>query len=280
MRQEIAVFELQKLSGEPLAPVSFASRSPVTIEEKAAAPAKATVAPAANSPIRFQDRRLLCLFFDMTSMQPPEQLRAQEAAIKFLQSQMTSSDLVEIMTYTTSIKVVQEWTDDRDLLISTLKKLTLGEGSDLADVASTSADEGDDSGSFAADDTEFNIFNTDRKLTRARRRRAQAQHFSRKESADLFLERHRENGRRESVADQGDRQRRGARQRLFLSRWTRAAWSRCRPAATRRRPRRAAPASSPERSSRAFATASTIRRKRWSPSRPTPAARPCSTPTI
>ena len=162
--QKIAVFELQKLSGEPLAPVSFASRSPVTVEEKAPA-AKATVAPAVNSPIRFQDRRLLCLFFDMTSMQPPEQLRAQESAIKFLQSQMTSSDLVEIMTYTTSIKIVQEWTDNRDLLISTLKKLTLGEGSDLADAASTSGDEGDDSGSFSADDTEFNIFNTDRKLT-------------------------------------------------------------------------------------------------------------------
>ena len=48
------------------------------------AAAKAYVAPAKNSVIKYQDRRLLCLFFDMTSMQPPEQLRAQEAAIKFL----------------------------------------------------------------------------------------------------------------------------------------------------------------------------------------------------
>ena len=97
-------------------------------------------------------------------MQPPDQLRAQEAAIKFLDSQMTSSDLVEIMTYTTSIKVVQEWTDDRETLITGLRKLTIGEGSDLADMAATAADEGDDSGSFVADETEFNIFNTDRKL--------------------------------------------------------------------------------------------------------------------
>ena len=50
----------------------------------------------------------------MTTMQPPEQLRAQEAAIKFLSTQMTTSDLVEIMTYTTAIKVLQEWTDDRE----------------------------------------------------------------------------------------------------------------------------------------------------------------------
>ena len=171
VRQNVYVFELQKLGGEPLAPVSFLASAPKTIEERtasAAKPAVAAVKPAvaapALGPIRYQDRRLLCLFFDMTSMQPPEQLRAQEAAIKFLSTQMTASDLVEIMTYTTSIKVVQEWTDDRETLMSELHKLTLGEGSDLADTAATSADEGDDSGSFTADETEFNIFNTDRKL--------------------------------------------------------------------------------------------------------------------
>jgi len=166
VRQDIRIFELQKLSGEPMIPLSFSTREPGTVEEKATpAPKPASVAPAVNSAIRYQDRRLLCLFFDMTSMQPPEQVRAQDAAVKFLRSQMTSSDLVEIMTYTTAIKIVQEWTDDRDSLISTIKKLTLGEGSDLSDMASTSADEGDDSGSFAADETEFNIFNTDRKLS-------------------------------------------------------------------------------------------------------------------
>jgi len=166
VRQELRVFELQRLDGELLTPLSFASTAPRTLEERAAAPAKpAMVAPAVNNAIRYQDRRLLCLFFDMTSMQPPEQVRAQDAAIKFLSSQMTKSDLVEIMTYTTAIKVVQEWTDDRDALVSTIKKLTLGEGSDLSDMAATAADEGDDSGSFAADETEFNIFNTDRKLS-------------------------------------------------------------------------------------------------------------------
>ena len=139
-----------------------------TLEERdaAASAGKAVVAPTANSSaIRYQDRRLLCLFFDMTSMQPPEQLRAQEAAIKFLESQMTSSDLVEIMTYSTNIKVVEELTADRELLIETATKLNLGEGSDLAATAATTADEGDDSGSFTADETEFNIFNTDRKLS-------------------------------------------------------------------------------------------------------------------
>ena len=144
VRQDIAVFELQQLSGEPLAPVSSGTTAPRTLEERAASSAssgRAVVAPTANNPIRYQDRRLLCLFFDMTSMDPPEQLRAQEAGIKFLQTQMTAADLVEIMTYSTAIKVVQEWTDNRELLIETLRKLNTGEGSDLADIAGTSADE-------------------------------------------------------------------------------------------------------------------------------------------
>jgi VWFA-related protein len=165
VRQDVRLFELQKLDGEPLTPMSFASTATRTIEEKAPA-TKGPVAPAPNSAIRYQDRRLLCMLFDFTSMQPPEQLRAQEAAIKFLESQMTSSDLVEIMTFNAKIKVVEEWTDDRERLIATLKKFSLGEGADLAgDLAATAADEGDDSGSFVADETEFNIFNTDRKLS-------------------------------------------------------------------------------------------------------------------
>lgn len=156
VRQDIRVFELQKLSVEPLTPMSFAFTLPATAEP---------IAPAVNSPIRYPDRRLLCLLFDFTSMQPPEQLRAQEAAIKFLESQMTASDLVEIMTYNARLKVVEEWTDDRQRLIAALKKFSLGEGADLAGMAATDAEEGDDSGSFAADETEFNIFNTDRKLS-------------------------------------------------------------------------------------------------------------------
>jgi VWFA-related protein len=170
-KQDVSIFEPQTLSSEPLTPVSFEDNSPKTLETRGApapvAPAKpkpVVAAPAAGV-IKFQDKRLLCLFFDMTTMQPPEQLRAQEAAIKFLDSQMTASDLVEIMTYTTGIKIVQEWTADRETLITALKKLTLGEGADLADLAATTADENDDSGGFVPDETEFNIFNTDRKLS-------------------------------------------------------------------------------------------------------------------
>src|SRR6185369_5814776 len=169
VRQKIQVFELQNLASELLTPASFTNtNAPRTIEEKAAATAAApTPAPSAAKPgpIRYQDRRLLALFFDMSSMSQPDQIRARESAIKFLESQMTSSDLVSIMTFANKLKVVEEFTDDRERLITTLRKMALGEGAELADVAATGAEEGDDSGGFVADDSEFNIFNTDRKLS-------------------------------------------------------------------------------------------------------------------
>lgn len=164
--QQITVFDQQDLSSDPLAPMSFTER-PRTLEERAPTPAPGasvnTQAP--RDPKRYQDRRLIGLFFDMTSMQPLEQARAQEAAIKWVQTQMTAADLAGVMTFGSKFRMVQDFTDDRDLLIQTLRGLTLGDSSDLAGMAATAADEGDDSGAFVADQTEFNIFNTDRKLT-------------------------------------------------------------------------------------------------------------------
>ncbi len=279
--QDIRVFELQRLSGEPLTPLSFASTMPRTIEEKGAAPVgKAVVAPTPNNPIRYQDRRLLCLFFDMTSMQPLNNWCAQEAAIKFLQSQMTTSDLVEIMTYTTALKVVQEWTDDRETLITTLNKLTLGEGSDLADLAATAGDENDDSGSFTADETEFNIFNTDRKLTALEDAARKLSIFPEKKALVYFSSGIGKTGVENQSQIKADRKRRRARQRFVFIPLTREAWWPRRPVATHPRLPRAAPASSAGPSSRASATALTTRRRRWSRSRPIRAGRRCSIPTI
>src|SRR5207248_9429394 len=112
----------------------------------------------------YKDRRLLAFFFDFSSMQPSEQIRAKDSALKFLEQQMTGSDLVAILTYSNRLRVVQDFTDDRETLISTIRGFRIGESSELAQDAPTGADDTDDSGGFTQDDTEFNIFNTDRKL--------------------------------------------------------------------------------------------------------------------
>src|ERR1051326_1209013 len=162
--QSIGPFEMEKLANDLLPPSAPVTAAPKQLEVRTA---PLPPQPGQSSPglqTHHPDRRLLALFFDMTSMPQFDQLRAQENAIKFVKTQMTSSDLVEIMTYGTKLNVVQEFTGDRELLLSQLQKLVIGEGAELADTAATGAEEGDDSGSFAADDTEFNIFNTDRKL--------------------------------------------------------------------------------------------------------------------
>ena len=121
------------------------------------------------------------------------------------------------MTFGSKFKMVQEFTDDRDLLIQTVKGLTLGDSSDLQGLAATAADEGDDSGSFVADQTEFNIFNTDRKLTALEDAARKLSVYPGKESADLFFERRRKDRHRKSIAAEGHRQRCGALQRFVLS---------------------------------------------------------------
>lgn len=170
VKQDLAVFELEQLSNDRLAPVAATPSPPVTLEERAEpapiAPAGQAVTTAASSaPVRHQDKRLVALFFDFSNMPQADQLRAKDAAVDFITKQMTASDLVSIMAYGNRFDVLEDFTDDRDRLLSRLQKMATGEGAGLADVAATSADEGDDSGTFVADDTEFNVFNTDRKLT-------------------------------------------------------------------------------------------------------------------
>jgi len=137
------------------------------LKDRNTAPATSTPAPpvaAEDKHTKFQDRRLIVMLFDFSSMQPPEQIRAVDAATKFLGSQMTASDMVSIMVFGSTLKTVQDFTDDRDLLISTIKGFHIGESSELASMADTGADSEDQSGLYVSDETEFNIFNTDRKL--------------------------------------------------------------------------------------------------------------------
>jgi VWFA-related protein len=162
--QTLSVFELQKLDGEKLPDLP---EGPGTLKERVERPKPAAPAPGPAGTIRFQDKRLIGLLFDFSSMAPAEQTRAQDAAIKFLRTQMTAADLVSIMTFGTQFKVVEEFTADREALIETIKKFRIGESSELAvDGSSPDANDDSDDGSlFVADETEFNIFNTDRKLT-------------------------------------------------------------------------------------------------------------------
>ena len=162
--QTLQSCELQKLDTKPLEPILPAK----TLQTREAPkPAPAAPAPTPETPPKkedLRDRRLIVMLFDISSMQPQEQVRSVDAAIKFLGTQMTTSDMVSIMTFGTDLKTVLDFTADRDQLISTLHAFHVGESSELSTQADTGADSQDVSGSFVADETEFNIFNSDRKL--------------------------------------------------------------------------------------------------------------------
>ncbi|HEY1950322.1 MAG TPA: VWA domain-containing protein [Bryobacteraceae bacterium] len=164
--------KLQKLQAVDLQRLTSKAMPPLTDAEPAVAPAPKGYNPAAEKKAtqttlvtKYQDRRLMVMLFDFSSMQPAEQIRAKDAAIKFLTSQMSSSDSVSIMVYGSELKTVQDFTGDRDLLIATINKFHIGDSSENATFADEGADAQDASGQFTADETEFNIFNADLKLS-------------------------------------------------------------------------------------------------------------------
>jgi VWFA-related protein len=127
--------------------------------------ARTQITPESPGDVRYKDHRLLALYFDMTAMRPADQLRALGASEKFIRSQMTTSDLVSIMRYSGgSVDVLQDFTADRNHLLSILETLVVGEGQGSAESVddASSADTG---AAFGQDDSEFNVFNTDRQLS-------------------------------------------------------------------------------------------------------------------
>jgi VWFA-related protein len=161
--QKLQAVDLQRLNGKALPPLSVAE-PPEPPAPKGYNPDTAKKALQANLVTKYQDRRLMVMLFDFSSMQPAEQIRAKDAAVKFLTSQMAASDSVSIMVYGSELKTVQDFTSDRDLLIATINKFHIGDSSENASVGDEGADSEDQSGQFVADETEFNIFNSDLKL--------------------------------------------------------------------------------------------------------------------
>src|SRR6202012_1347177 len=128
--QQIAVFDLQHLNGETLPAIeapgpTLKTRGPAEIK---------TTPPVETTPLKsdqLKDRRLIAMFFDLSSMQPAEQIRARDAATKFIETQMTASDAVSIMTLTNELRVVQEFTNDRETLLTAIQSLRVGDSSEL-----------------------------------------------------------------------------------------------------------------------------------------------------
>jgi len=160
--QTIKIFDHQTLTEDavPL-PATPADEGNVKIYNRLP---RTQIAPEPEGEIKYKDHRLLALYFDMTAMGQSDQFRALDAAQKFIRTQMTPVDLVAILEYEgSSVEVRQDFTADRTHLLSILQTMVVGEGQGYAEAAddASSADTG---AAFGQDDSEFNIFTTDRQL--------------------------------------------------------------------------------------------------------------------
>ena len=161
--QTIKVFEHQAMSDEvkPL-PVTPVDEEQITLYKTLS---RTQIAPERPGKPQYNDKRLLAFYFDMTAMPPDDQLRALAAAEKFVRTQVTAADLVAILRYQGgSVDVLQDFTADRNRLLSILETMIVGEGQGDVD-SSDDASSADTGAAFGQDDSEFNIFNNDRQLS-------------------------------------------------------------------------------------------------------------------
>ena len=110
-------------------------------------------------------RRLIVLFFDLSSMQPEEVQRAVKAAHDYVDQKLAPADLIAVASFSTALTVDQDFTSDRAQLARAIDAYG-GVGAQGFDAGTTgdAEDTPDNGNAFTADDTEFNIFNTDRRL--------------------------------------------------------------------------------------------------------------------
>jgi len=126
-----------------------------------------TPAPLVGRPVvSMHDRRLVVLMFDLSSMAVEDTQRALDAARDYVTTKVGQADTVAIVTYASSLDVALDFTSDRNLLLNTIDRLNGIEGLGFEEMIAADPDAtvDDTNGAFVADDTEFNMFNTDRRL--------------------------------------------------------------------------------------------------------------------
>lgn len=118
----------------------------------------------ASTPIAdVHGRRLIVMHFDLSSMQTEELERSYESAREYIEQRLTPADIVAITSLTTSLQVQQDFTTDRAALVAALDRMTGVEGMGFEEAAAVDPSAVSETG-YTADDSEFTVFNTDRRL--------------------------------------------------------------------------------------------------------------------
>jgi len=112
-----------------------------------------------------RDHRLIVIFFDLSSMQQSDIDRGVDSAKEYINKKMAPADLVAVVSMDTSLKLVQDFTADRQSLLRAVGSFNGTEGQGFANGGNGDSEgTADDASSFVADDSEYNSLNTDRSL--------------------------------------------------------------------------------------------------------------------
>src|SRR5580658_5385700 len=110
-RQDISSFSYSDIEGVESAAAE--EEKPIVVPVDNEGP-NAPSADAISDQLR--DRRLLVLFFDLTSMQSDDLIRAHDAAAKFVKEQMTKADVVAVVAFSSKLTVLANFTNDHAIL--------------------------------------------------------------------------------------------------------------------------------------------------------------------
>jgi VWFA-related protein len=159
--QRVSSFDFENLDTTPLAAASGPSQQNVTEQPSPAKP----VLSRKDAEEALSNKRVIVLFFDLSSMEPDQLQRAVEAARKYVQTKMTAADMIAIISLASSLRLDQDFTGDRARLLRVLNRFSRAEGQGMDNGATGDADGIEETGNaYTPDETEYNQFNTDRKL--------------------------------------------------------------------------------------------------------------------
>ena len=157
-QQQIAAFDYQSVDmAKPLneATISGLAGSMAGSGDKAVVVAK---------PEDLLNHRLIVMFFDLTSMQPEDLDRSVAAAQAFLRTKMAPADLVALVSLGDTLTVDQDFTANKDVLISKVGAYNGTEGQGFAQGATSNSNQVEDTTGYTPDESEYNDVNTDREL--------------------------------------------------------------------------------------------------------------------
>jgi VWFA-related protein len=183
--QKVESFDLENV--DAMVTQDVAQAKPLTGEPAQAANPVPGANAAAQKADQFKDRRLIVLFFDLSAMEPDEIDHAITSAEHYVDTQMAPADMVSIVSLGSALLVNQDFTDDKALLKKQLQAFGEGSGQGYEEGTTGTTEGTPDTGQpFTADDTEYNIFNTDRRLEALRSVAEKLSHMQQKKSLIYF----------------------------------------------------------------------------------------------